>query len=91
MEIEIDFMDTVKGATKGMKIPDKLVICESCKGTTAKPDTDFETCTYCNAFGYTITNYGSRKKCQNCRGTGSVAKEHCEKCTGHGVVAQESI
>ena len=91
VEIEVDFMDTVKGALKGMKITDKLVICESCQGTTAKPDSDHETCSHCNAFGYTVTNYGARKKCNHCRGTGTLAKDHCGDCDGYGVVKRESV
>mmetsp|Transcript_39666 Transcript_39666/g.28657 ORF Transcript_39666/g.28657 Transcript_39666/m.28657 type:complete len:84 (+) Transcript_39666:728-979(+) len=72
----------------------KRVVCHSCKGTRAAKGSKPRKCYECGGRGSTIGNYGIRKVCLKCNGSGSLPKTECPDCEGMGVqrqVLKESV
>ncbi len=60
-------------------------ICETCKGTGAKPGTQPETCATCGGQGKVAMRQGffqMVRTCQACGGAGKIIKERCPDCRG---------
>lgn len=51
MNLEIDFMDAINGATKQVSFG-RTDVCEGCKGSRAKAGTSPSTCGGCGGQGY---------------------------------------
>lgn len=94
-EIQISFAESVFGVTRKILIT-KTSVCETCRGSGAKPGTKMETCKHCNGQG-TIREtkrsilgmITSTKVCEECGGKGEVPKEKCEHCRGAGVLRRQ--
>ncbi|MEG0277392.1 MAG: molecular chaperone DnaJ [Coprobacillus sp.] len=92
VQLEIDFMDAIKGKKTEIKINfDEQ--CSHCHGTGAKTPNDVHTCSRCNGTGTIRTQQRSpfgtfvnQTTCPDCNGTGKVVKEKCDHCKGKGYV-----
>jgi len=90
-EISIDFLDSVRGVTKTLKLY-KHDACERCDGNGAEPGTKRETCSSCKGSGQVQhmnrTIFGTIQTstlCQTCQGQGSKPTQLCTSCKGAGV------
>lgn len=90
IQLEIDFMDAIKGKKTEIKINyDEQ--CSHCHGTGAKSEHDVQTCPRCNGTGTIRTQQRSpfgtfvnQTTCPDCQGTGKIIKEKCPHCHGQG-------
>lgn len=83
------------GTEKTLKIK-KQVVCDTCTGTGAHTNSDFETCSTCNGLGevrqVTRTMLGQMvnvQPCPTCHGEGRIIKNKCNTCSGEGRVKGE--
>ena len=83
-EIEIEFIEGINGCEREIVI-DKRVTCVACKGRRADTSQKPRRCFECGGRGSIIGNYGIRKKCPKCEGSGTQIKNYCETCEGIGV------
>ena len=95
IDIQIPFRDAVFGTERKVLIT-KASVCSACRGTGAKPGTEYVTCTACNGKGKMhetkqsiLGTFTSVKVCGTCRGTGKVPKERCARCRGQGIVRDQ--
>lgn len=86
--VEISFEEAARGLSKEIEI-ERLVKCDTCNGTGAKPGTNVKTCKTCNGTGR-VTTYRSTilgriqtsTTCQVCGGEGSIIDTPCSTCHG---------
>lgn len=86
------------GVEKTLKVK-KQVACDSCNGTGAQTEADFETCGTCNGVGevrqVSRTMFGqfvNVQACPTCSGEGRIIKNKCSECYGEGrLKSQEKI
>lgn len=78
------------GTEKTLKVK-KQVSCNTCSGTGAASNSDFETCGTCNGLGevrqVTRTMLGQMvnvQPCPTCSGEGRIIKNKCKTCNGEG-------
>ena len=83
-EITVDFIDAVTGKTITIEM-DKRVVCHTCNGTRAAPNSKPRKCFECGGRGSIIGNYGIKKRCPKCEGAGCLPKTFCPDCEGIGV------
>ena len=84
--LEVSYEEAYKGVKKEINLK-KSVLCDTCKGTRAKPGTAPTTCPKCGGHGqvsYRQGFFSLSTTCANCAGTGSVIKEPCYACKGIG-------
>ncbi|MCK4871570.1 MAG: molecular chaperone DnaJ [Phycisphaerales bacterium] len=87
-QVEITLGDVLTGVEKDVEFT-RMDVCETCKGTGAKPGTKPIACGTCGGMGQ-VTQVGlggmfrMQTTCPNCRGRGSVIGEHCNTCRGVG-------
>jgi molecular chaperone DnaJ len=88
VQVELTLAEVATGAEKTIEF-DKQDLCETCKGSGAKPGTQPVVCVQCGGQGRVAQQgFGGMFKmvttCPNCRGRGTVVKEHCGTCGGSG-------
>lgn len=90
LELEISFLDSVKGCTKEVSYERKEP-CPDCNGTGAKGGTSYKTCEKCHGAGQIQYAQGngffrtvSVRDCPDCNGTGKKIIDKCPKCSGKG-------
>lgn len=90
MQVEIDFMDAIKGKTMDLKI-NYDEPCLHCNGTGAESPNDYVTCSRCGGTGQIKTQqrtafgtFVNQSVCPDCHGTGKVIKNKCKHCHGTG-------
>ncbi len=83
------------GTEKTLKVK-KQVTCDTCDGTGAASNSDFETCGTCNGMGevrqVTRTMLGQMvnvQPCPTCQGEGRIIKNKCKTCSGEGRIKGE--
>jgi molecular chaperone DnaJ len=86
--IEMTLQDVALGAEKTIDF-EKQDRCEHCAGTGAKPGTAPVVCLQCGGQGRVAQQgFGGMFRmvvaCPNCRGRGTVVREHCPDCGGTG-------
>lgn len=86
--LQIDFVESVLG---GARTADFLrnEICETCKGSCARPGTKTTKCDTCRGSGMVGTNAGFfmlQRPCSSCGGTGARILSPCTSCSGRGLV-----
>jgi molecular chaperone DnaJ len=87
-QVELTLSEVASGAEKTIEF-EKQDACEHCKGTGAKAGTQPIVCPQCGGQGRIAQQgFGGMFRmvttCPNCRGRGSVVKEHCVHCHGSG-------
>lgn len=91
-ELRLTLQEAYKGKSLDIEVP-KVITCDKCSGTGAKPGTVAKSCPECRGSGTvsrTIqTPFGnmiSQSTCQTCHGSGSMIESPCPKCSGKGKV-----
>jgi len=88
VDIEIDFMDAVKGTERQIEI-NKHDLCGQCKGTGAAPGSKPQVCKQCGGAGQVRVSQGFfsvAQACPVCSGSGQVIEKPCPGCSGNGRV-----
>jgi molecular chaperone DnaJ len=89
-EATLDFAEAVHGVTVPLRLHAPGV-CDTCKGTGAKPGTAPRRCPNCGGTGLTSRNqgaFGFSEPCRECQGTGSIVDDKCRDCKGTGGVTK---
>jgi molecular chaperone DnaJ len=89
-EVMLDFLDAVRG----VELPITLRapgVCDTCRGSGAKPGTRPRTCPHCGGSGMVSLNqgaFGFAEPCRDCQGVGTVVDVKCPECNGTGGVTK---
>lgn len=91
-DIELTLEEVAAGAEKTIKFS-RMVNCETCDGSGARPGTNADTCPQCNGQGQIrftqntlIGTFTTTQTCTRCRGAGKVITSPCQTCSGSGRV-----
>ena len=90
-ELRITFEEAAKGCEKSFEIF-RNELCDTCKGTGAKPGTSPVTCSTCQGTGQIRQSGGwmtTVRTCPSCSGTGKTIKDKCVSCGGSGRVRKK--
>lgn len=87
-QVELTLMEVAAGSEKTIEF-EKQDLCEPCKGTGAKHGTQPISCPQCGGQGRVAQQgFGGMFRmvttCPNCRGRGTVIRDHCKSCGGSG-------
>ncbi|MBQ1364568.1 MAG: molecular chaperone DnaJ [Clostridia bacterium] len=85
-ELRITFEEAAKGCEKSFEIY-RNELCDTCKGSGAKPGTSPVTCPNCNGMGQIRQSGGwmtTVRTCPACGGAGKVVRDKCTACGGSG-------
>lgn len=86
--VELTLNEVATGAEKTIEF-EKQDACETCGGSGAKPGSSPSVCVQCGGQGRVAQQgFGGMFRmvvaCPNCRGRGTVVREHCQSCGGTG-------
>ncbi|GGJ89266.1 chaperone protein DnaJ [Pilimelia anulata] len=87
-EVTLDFDDAVRGITLPLTLRSPGV-CDTCRGSGAKPGTTPRRCPSCQGTGLVTRNQGAfsfSEPCRECQGAGTVVDDKCAQCKGTGGV-----
>jgi molecular chaperone DnaJ len=87
-DLKISFNDAAFGKEMEIELP-KVVSCEGCSGTGAKPGTHPEPCPSCRGTGQVTRSQGFftiSTTCGQCHGAGKTISHPCKECRGTGKV-----
>ncbi|MBR0267067.1 MAG: molecular chaperone DnaJ [Clostridia bacterium] len=90
-ELRITFEEAAKGCEKSFEIY-RNELCDTCKGSGAKPGTSPVTCPNCNGAGQIRQSGGwmtTVRTCPACGGAGKIVKEKCTACAGSGRIRKK--
>ena len=90
-DLQLEFEEAVFGKDISLTLP-KVVSCQTCKGTGAKPGTQPVTCSGCGGRGqvrYSQGFFAVARTCPQCGGAGQVIKDPCTTCNGAGRLREE--
>jgi molecular chaperone DnaJ len=87
-QVELTFAEIAGGAEKTIEF-DKQDTCGTCHGSGAKPGSSPVVCVQCGGQGRVAqAGFGGMFRmvttCPNCRGRGTVIRDHCPACRGTG-------
>lgn len=87
-QVELTLNEVAAGAEKTIEF-EKQDLCETCKGSGAKPGSSPIVCVQCGGQGRVAQQgFGGMFRmvaaCPNCRGRGTVVRDHCPTCQGSG-------
>lgn len=87
-QVEMTLAEVATGCEKTIEF-EKQDLCENCRGTGAKPGSEPVVCVQCGGQGRIAQQgFGGMFRmvttCPNCRGRGTVIREHCPSCGGSG-------
>lgn len=88
--LELSFEEAARGCERTLQFA-RLHVCETCKGSGAKPGTSPSACSHCRGTGQLRLQQGFfsiAKTCGYCGGRGSVVKSPCGTCGGTGATQQ---
>ncbi|MEY3121419.1 MAG: hypothetical protein RI993_244, partial [Pseudomonadota bacterium] len=86
--LEITLEQAARGAETQIRIP-KMDVCDTCRGSGAKPGSSPKTCQKCNGHGQVRMQQGFfsiQQACPQCHGSGKVITDPCHDCHGSGRV-----
>ena len=89
----LSFEEAAAGVTSKVNLS-RHELCETCKGTGAKPGTGMSTCRTCGGRGqmaYSQGFFSITRTCPACQGAGQTIKEACLTCRGQGRIERERI
>jgi molecular chaperone DnaJ len=84
-------MEAAFGKDVTLDVP-RVVTCQTCSGSGAKPGTQPVTCTGCGGRGqirYSQGFFAVSRTCPQCGGAGKVIKDACVTCNGSGRLREE--
>jgi molecular chaperone DnaJ len=87
-QVELTLNDVATGIEKTIEF-EKQDVCEQCKGSGSKPGSSPVVCVQCGGQGRIAQQgFGGMFRmvttCPNCRGRGTVIRDHCPACGGTG-------
>ncbi len=85
-DVDLDLLEAAKGTVKIVRFA-RHVVCETCRGSGAKPGTRPEPCRYCGGRGRVVQQSGIfslQTTCPACHGSGQTIREPCGGCRGSG-------
>ena len=87
-QVELTLQEVASGCEKTLEF-EKQDVCETCKGSGAKPGSPPVVCVQCGGQGRIAQQgFGGMFRmvttCPNCRGRGTVVRDHCPACRGSG-------
>jgi molecular chaperone DnaJ len=87
-QVELSLAEVASGAEKTIEF-ERQDNCDTCKGTGAKPGSSPIVCVQCGGNGRVAQQgFGGMFRmvttCPNCRGRGTVVRDHCMSCGGTG-------
>jgi molecular chaperone DnaJ len=95
-QLDISLQEAARGTEVEIEIP-RTIVCDTCRGSGAKPGTQPQTCPKCHGTGELryVQNQGYTQivqiaACDKCRGTGKVIGSPCNVCHGTGVIRKHS-
>jgi molecular chaperone DnaJ len=90
LSVALSLEEIAEGVEKTLKVK-KHIKCDSCNGTGAETESDFETCPKCNGVGeirqVSRTMFGqfvNVQPCPECNGEGRIIRNKCSACNGQG-------
>jgi molecular chaperone DnaJ len=88
IQVELTLQEVATGVEKTIEY-EKQDHCETCKGSGAKPGSSPVVCVQCGGQGRVAQQgFGGMFRmvttCPNCRGRGTVVRDHCTACGGSG-------
>jgi len=89
-DLDLSLEEAVNGTTPRIRVP-RLVACEPCHGSGAKPGSSPVTCPTCNGVGQVRMQQGFfsiQQTCPQCRDGGKIINDPCSSCSGHGRVRE---
>ena len=89
--MEITLEEAAGGKDTQIRVP-TWDVCETCKGSGAKPGTSPKTCSTCNGAGTVHLRQGFfsiQQTCPHCHGTGKIIPEPCVTCNGAGKLKKQ--
>ena len=94
-QVELTLQEVAAGAEKTIEF-EKQDLCDTCKGSGAKPGSSPVVCVQCGGQGRVAQQgFGGMFRmvttCPNCRGRGTVVRDHCPTCGGSGRQMQQRI
>jgi molecular chaperone DnaJ len=97
IDITLDFLEAAFGVKKDITIH-KLIHCNTCTGSGAKPGSGPSVCNTCGGSGQVrqttqtiIGHFMQIVVCHQCQGSGSTIMNPCDDCEGQGRVASEKV
>jgi molecular chaperone DnaJ len=87
-EVSISFDQAIAGAQIPLAVPTSQM-CNTCRGTGAKPGTAPQVCPRCQGRGIESQGQGLfsiSQPCSRCGGTGAIIEDPCPTCQGSGAV-----
>jgi molecular chaperone DnaJ len=87
-DLELSLEEAVAGTTIKVRVP-KLVECDACSGSGARPGSTPVTCPTCSGMGQVRMQQGFftvQQTCPQCRGAGRIISDPCTTCRGQGRV-----
>jgi molecular chaperone DnaJ len=90
--LEIGFEEAAFGMTARISIP-RSKMCETCRGSGAKPGTGPRTCPTCGGAGeirLTQGFFSIARTCHHCQGQGRVIVDRCAACGGAGATREQA-
>lgn len=96
LRLHLTLEEVDAGIKKQLKLR-KLVECEECKGSGARPGTKAKTCTTCGGHGQVrqvsrsfFGQFINVSVCPECHGSGETLTDPCRRCRGEGRIAGEA-
>jgi molecular chaperone DnaJ len=94
-QVELTLADVAKGVEKTIEF-EKQDVCEQCKGSGSKPGSSPIVCVQCGGQGRIAQQgFGGMFRmvttCPNCRGRGTVIRDHCANCGGTGRTLRKRV
>jgi molecular chaperone DnaJ len=87
-EVRLAFIQAMDGAQVSLSVPTSSM-CNTCRGTGAKPGTSPKVCPRCQGRGVESQGQGLfsiSQPCSRCAGSGTVIEDPCPTCQGTGAV-----
>jgi len=91
-DIEISLEDAYRGMNTELEVP-RTELCDTCKGTGARPGSSPKRCSTCGGSGQLQTSrrtafgmFTQISDCPKCHGQGTIIEEPCPSCRGRGSI-----